>query len=84
VVGEILSVHVHAAAWSLGVGGALMAAALDELRRQGCTDASLWVVRDNARARRFYERQGFQHDGQDRLDSTREFPLAEVRYTRAL
>lgn len=40
--------------WGRGMGQRLMSAALDELRDLGITQASLWVLRGNQRARRFY------------------------------
>jgi len=43
----------------------------------------LWVLRDNSRARRFYERAGFAPDGvTDVLE--RLGGVTEVRYRRAL
>ena len=41
------------------VAGASVAA----LRERGVQRAILWVVEDNATARRFYERQGWSWDG---------------------
>lgn len=35
-------------------------------REEGCARVGLWVPGDNARARRFYERQGFEATGQSR------------------
>lgn len=80
LMGEILSVHVSEPAWGLGVGTALFAAALSELSAQGCSAAYLWVVRDNARARRFYEKMGLRPTGLQRIDQTRTVPLVEVQY----
>lgn len=54
--------------WGRGVGKRLMSAALDELRDLGLVHASLWVLRDNHHARRFYEMQGWLEDGQARAD----------------
>ena len=43
------------------------------------TPAQLWVAEQNPRARRFYERNFFVHDGARFIDST---GIAEVRYVR--
>ena len=39
----------------------------------------LWVLRDNARARRFYEGHGWRADGTERVAGG----VVEVRYRRA-
>ena len=46
-----------------GVAAALMDWALDEARRRGAQDVVLSVYSDNPRARRFYERYGFEEVG---------------------
>ncbi|HVR31912.1 MAG TPA: GNAT family N-acetyltransferase [Acidimicrobiia bacterium] len=62
-VGQILSIHVDPASTGRGVGRALMAEAIRTLRTDGYRTASLWVVDTNTRAKDFYERLGWQHDG---------------------
>ena len=76
-VGEIWAIYVAPAAWSSGVGQALWKAASRDLRDQGYRSVTLWVIRDNARAIRFYERSGFtiQHD------SAKEFELGGAQIT---
>lgn len=84
-VGEVLALNVHPSVWGRGVGSALMRTALLELRRQGYSSAVLWAVAANARARRFYEHQGWRCDESlRRLDQSRDRPLVEVCYTRSL
>ena len=46
--------------WGNGVAAVLHEAALDRLRASGCAEARLWVLEDNRRARRFYERRGWR------------------------
>jgi GNAT superfamily N-acetyltransferase len=79
--GEVKDVYVVPEAWGTGVAGGLMSAALDALRDMGATEAFLWVVEENPRARRFYERDGWTHDG-----TSKPSPLGppELRYTKAL
>ncbi len=62
-VGQILSIHVDPASTGRGVGRALMAEAIRTMRSDGHRTASLWVVDTNTRAKDFYERLGWQHDG---------------------
>jgi GNAT superfamily N-acetyltransferase len=46
----------------------------------GERDAFLWVMRDNARARAFYARNGFQPDGATKIDP--EFDVPIIRMVR--
>jgi GNAT superfamily N-acetyltransferase len=56
-----------APAWrGRGVAPMLAAEVIGWARSQGCTRLSLWVPSDNARARAFYERQGFRTTGRAR------------------
>jgi len=57
VVAHLGAVYVRRSHWSTGVGQRLLDAAL------GDGPATLRVFRDNARARRFYDRNGFVPDG---------------------
>ena len=61
--GELYALYVTPDWWSAGVGRALMDSVLASLRDAGYTSAVLWVLADNARARRFYDRAGFAPDG---------------------
>ena len=64
--GELYGIYVAPEAWGTGAGQALLRAAVDELCAQGYGDALLWVLADNPRARRFYEREGWSLDGRRR------------------
>jgi len=70
-----------------GASSALLARATEVLRDFGHLEAILWVLRQNARARRFYEREGWKQTG-DRRDTISEngftFEVDELRYGRAL
>lgn len=83
-VGEVYAIYLAPGAWGKGLGRALMAAALAHLAKCGYGEATLWVLDSNTRARRFYAAAGFQPDGAVKVDSSRGFPLAEVRYRRSL
>jgi RimJ/RimL family protein N-acetyltransferase len=85
-VGEILAIYVVPEQWSAGVGAALMRAGLNYLVGQGLTEVRLWVIADNPRARRFYERFGYIADGGSRMepvgpDYPDAAPIEHVRYT---
>ncbi|MFI9643012.1 GNAT family N-acetyltransferase [Micromonospora sp. NPDC051925] len=62
--GEVLAMYVEPAHWGDGTARALLAAARDGLAAHGWREYRLWVLADNARARRFYERAGLSADGQ--------------------
>ena len=49
----------------------------------GYSSIALWVLRDNRRARRFYERAGFAPDGATNV-LTRLSSVIELRYRRSL
>jgi ribosomal protein S18 acetylase RimI-like enzyme len=76
-VGEIWAIYVAPTAWSNGVGQALWKAACQDLHEQGYCSVTLWVIRDNARAIRFYERSGFAIEH----DSAKEFEIGGARIT---
>jgi GNAT superfamily N-acetyltransferase len=53
--------------WSRGVGQSLHDEVLARQRADGGTRCHLWVLEENARARRFYERLGWQENGETRV-----------------
>jgi RimJ/RimL family protein N-acetyltransferase len=61
--GLVYLLYVLPTYWGRRVGKTLMSAAMDELRDLGMSEAVLWVLRDNQRARRLYERLGWRRDG---------------------
>ncbi|MGC4805433.1 GNAT family N-acetyltransferase [Micromonospora sp. DT233] len=72
-LGEVLALYVERAYWGGGTSGRLLAAAREAMAGRGWTAYRLWVLRDNGRARRFYERAGLSPDGER---STYRVPLA--------
>jgi GNAT superfamily N-acetyltransferase len=88
--GEVVAIYLEPAWWGTGTGRALLAAARAGLVEQGWTEYRVWVLADNVRARRFYERAGLSPDGEE---STYPVPLSggrdpvrlrELRYTARL
>lgn len=75
---EIVAIHSLPASWGTGLGHELLTQAL---ARIGDRPVFLWAFRENARARRFYEKHGLKWDGTERVS---EFDGAlEVRYVLA-
>jgi ribosomal protein S18 acetylase RimI-like enzyme len=56
--GELYAIYVLDSAQRRGHGRELVRAAVGGLREMGLNDMIIWVLRDNAQARRFYERLG--------------------------
>jgi ribosomal protein S18 acetylase RimI-like enzyme len=82
-VAELYALYVHPARWSTGTGRALMDQVLAKVSSTGYQSITLWVLEDNARARRFYERAGFApDDARHVLDDLG--GVTEIRYRRAL
>jgi GNAT superfamily N-acetyltransferase len=82
--GELMAIYVDPDYLGTGIGRLLIAAARERLRGLGVEDAALWVLQGNARARRFYEQDGWQPDGSQRTESYGDQPADEVRYRRHL
>lgn len=61
--GHLYFLDVAPEAQGAGVGSALLRAALDHLRDNGFTEATLWTFAANERATRFYTGAGWVADG---------------------
>ena len=72
---QLNALYVLSSCYGHGVGRAL----LDQALRQ--RPAQLWVAKDNARARRFYEKNGFAADGTEQVDPDLA-GLVEIRMVR--
>lgn len=66
--------------WGTGLAAALHDQALEVVRQLGSKGCNLWVLEDNARGRRFYEKRGWREDGRTRVVSFPPNPL-EIGYT---
>ena len=82
--GELYAIYALPEAWGSGAGGALLDAAVDALRERGYPEAILWVLEDNPRPRRFYEREGWRADGHEREGEHLGVRTVEIRYRISL
>jgi ribosomal protein S18 acetylase RimI-like enzyme len=82
--GELYAIYVDPEHWDSGAGRELAAYADDLLRGDGFTEATLWVLDDNPRARRFYEAGGWRLDGAKRTGLHLGVETHEVRYRKDL
>jgi GNAT superfamily N-acetyltransferase len=71
---QLYALYIRRAYWGTGLGHRLLTAALGE------APASLWVFRDNARARQFYTAHRFVPDGAEKPEPT--FGPLEIRMVR--
>ena len=78
---ELYTLYVAPDWWSTGTGRALMDRVLAEVRAESYPGIILWVLKENRRARRFYERAGFVRQGSEHPSFA---GVPEVRYARAL
>ena len=74
--GEVFAIYVLEEYQKRGVGYALMRRALSLL--EGCRVVYVWLLKDNEKARRFYERVGFRADGEE-MDYTLGTPVRLIR-----
>jgi ribosomal protein S18 acetylase RimI-like enzyme len=82
-VAELYALYVRPAWWSTGTGRALMDQVLARVSAARYRYITLWVLEDNARARRFYERAGFAPED-DARHLLGDFGVTEIRYRRGL
>ena len=83
-VAEIYAVNVMPERWRMGAGRALCEHARRQAAAREHKTMTLWVVKRNDPARRFYERLGYEPDGAERTNSQLvPVPFNEVRYRRS-
>ncbi|MFB7600394.1 N-acetyltransferase family protein [Streptomyces mirabilis] len=83
-IAEIGTLYALPEVWGTGIGKQLMLATLMTLGQAEYTQATLWVLEDNERARRFYEAAGWRADGTAVEDTTGGGSLNKLRYRRPL
>jgi RimJ/RimL family protein N-acetyltransferase len=81
--GEIGSIYLHPDYFGKGYGQEMIEYAIVTLRQQGFKIITLWVLEENIRARRFYEKCGFSFDG-TKEEIIIGKPLIKIRYKKDL
>lgn len=82
--GEVYSLYVSERVASTGVGHLLLAYTTAQLKAMMFGQAVLWVLEQNARARLFYEREGWKQEGMPRQEPIARTTVSVVRYQRKL
>jgi GNAT superfamily N-acetyltransferase len=80
---HISNLFVRRDHWGTGMAGDLHRAALEAARERGFTELRLFVAAGQARARRFYEREGWRAAGDPFDDPTPGLTMIEYRCTLA-
>lgn len=81
---EVYAIYLAPEAVGQGVGRALFAHAVADLRQRGFTYATLWVLEENQRARTFYEAAGWTPDGARKAEEWVGTFLQVIRYAITL
>ncbi|MEU6205276.1 GNAT family N-acetyltransferase [Micromonospora musae] len=82
--GLLNAIHLDPAERGRGTGRELMIDALAGMRERGWRRAVLWVLAENASARRFYERGGWSLTGVEREELIGSAITPQLRYARPL
>ncbi|MGW0994848.1 N-acetyltransferase family protein [Streptomyces sp. NPDC002523] len=77
---ELYALYVDPEHLGSGIGRALLAESVE--RCAGYPRMFLWVLKENSRARRFYERAGFRPDGAEEPFDVDGVRVPEIRYVR--
>ena len=81
---ELCALNVDPDRWSAGVGRALIAHARGELAATGAREGRLWMLVGNARAERFYVRDGWRVTDVTRTATVWGIAVDEVELRRLL
>ena len=79
-VGELICIHSLQNNWAKGYGSAMMEYVLAQLQQSNYESVILWVFEDNKRARKFYEKHGFELTEQKKLANG----IAELMYMKII
>ena len=60
---ELICIHSLQNQWRKGFGSKMMDVVLHDIANAGYSKVMLWVFEENTRARRFYEKHGFETKG---------------------
>ena len=82
--GELYAMYVEPQSWNLGFGRDLLVSVEDRFRADAYRTASLWVLRDNRRGRRFYETGGWTTDRAEQRLIIGSDAVTAVRYVKEL
>ena len=79
-VGELICIHSLQNNWAKGYGSAMMEYVLAKLQQANYESVILWVFEENSRARKFYEKNGFESTEHKKLANG----IAELMYMKKI
>ncbi len=83
--GEIAAIYVDPGWQRRGVGGLLIETTVARAKERGFRLLTLWTLRENSRAKNFYESKGFSQDGSERFyPRAPEVMVRDIRYRLSL
>ncbi len=77
--GEIISLYLLPEYFGKGYGRSLILSALEDLKQSGYENICLWVLKNNRRAREFYEKIGFKCGSDEYIFEIMGEKLTDVR-----
>ena len=77
---ELICIHSLQNNWAMGYGSAMMEYVLTQLQQANYESVILWVFEENIRARKFYEKHGFELTEQKKLANS----ITELMYIKTL
>ena len=77
---ELICIHSLSENWGKGYGSMMMNHIIDEIKNSGYNSVLLWVFEKNTRARRFYEKHGFELTDNTQIS----YDAVEVMYRKEL
>lgn len=78
---EIVSINIDPDKWGYGLGCSLLNFMIERLSNDGYRSICLWVVEQNERAIRLYQRNGFVSEGKIKADP-KHSGIQELRFKR--
>ncbi len=82
-IGEIYSIYFHPDFWGTSATHKALQFCVERLKSLGYTQVTIWVLKDNFRARSFYEKNDFSFDGLEQEVNIGK-PLVEIRYSKKI
>lgn len=78
--GEVVAIYLLPEIWGSGQENELLRYSLGKLKKKGFKNICLWVLKDNIRAGKFYEKNGFLISGNKREIEIAGCKVSEVEY----
>ena len=83
-IAEISALHLKSSYWRQGFGRLLCNEAINELKKLGYSEVTLWVLDSNKQARQFYEAIGFINSADIKITQEEGYTMQEIRYRKPL